>query len=132
MPPVQPVNGNCQHIASVHSGAKSRVKPFLRISQLRHRRVYSGVTCNSLVRRKRESSAGPRDDACITPRKVTQFQCIDPANRSGTPIPSISITHAGPVPPLTVLFRGQPDYRNPCSQQAEFGTEREIAKGLPS
>jgi Carboxypeptidase regulatory-like domain len=72
----------------------------------------------------------PGNDACITPADVTQFQCIDAANPSGPPIPCISITHTGPVPPLSVIFRGQPDYRNPYSQQAEFGIEREIAKGL--
>lgn len=76
------------------------------------------------------TTPAPGNDACITPADVTQFQCIDPANPSGPPIPCISITHTGPVPPLTVLFRGQPNYRNPYSQQAEFGIEREIAKGL--
>jgi hypothetical protein len=54
--------------------------------------------------------------ACITPADLTQF--------------GIAISHTGSIPPLTVLFRGQPDYRNPYSQQAEFGIEREIAKGL--
>jgi hypothetical protein len=53
--------------------------------------------------------------ACITPTDLTQF--------------GINITHTGPIPPLTVLFSGQPDYRNPYSQQAELGIEREIAKG---
>jgi len=53
--------------------------------------------------------------ACITPADLTQF--------------GINITHTGPVPPLSVLFSGQPDYQNPYSQQAEFGIEREIAKG---
>jgi Carboxypeptidase regulatory-like domain len=54
--------------------------------------------------------------ACITPADLTQF--------------GITITHSGPVPPLTVLFSGQPDYRNPYSQQAEFGIEREVGKGV--
>ena len=54
--------------------------------------------------------------ACITPADLTQF--------------GISVTHTGAIPPLTVLFSGQPDYRNPYSQQAEFGIEREITKGL--
>jgi hypothetical protein len=53
--------------------------------------------------------------ACITPADLTQF--------------GINITHTGPVPPLSVLFSGQPNYQNPYSQQAEFGIEREIAKG---
>jgi hypothetical protein len=53
--------------------------------------------------------------ACITPADLTPF--------------GINITHNGPVPPLSVLFSGQPNYQNPYSQQAEFGIEREIAKG---
>jgi outer membrane receptor protein involved in Fe transport len=53
--------------------------------------------------------------ACITPADLTQF--------------GINITHTGPVPPLSVLFSGQPNYQNAYSQQAEFGIEREIAKG---
>jgi hypothetical protein len=53
--------------------------------------------------------------ACITPADLTQF--------------GINITHTGPVPPLSVLFSGQPNYQNPYSQQAEVGIEREIAKG---
>ena len=53
--------------------------------------------------------------ACITPADLTQF--------------GINITHTGAVPPLSVLFSGQPNYQNPYSQQAEFGIEREIAKG---
>jgi hypothetical protein len=53
--------------------------------------------------------------ACITPADLTQF--------------GINITHTGPVPPLSVLFSAQPNYQNPYSQQAEFGIEREIARG---
>jgi hypothetical protein len=53
--------------------------------------------------------------ACITPADLAQF--------------GIPVTHTGPVPPLSVLFSGQPNYQNPYSQQAEFGIEREIAKG---
>ncbi|MGC2695328.1 MAG: TonB-dependent receptor [Candidatus Angelobacter sp.] len=53
--------------------------------------------------------------ACITPANLTQF--------------GINITNSGPVPPLSVLFSGQPGYQNPYSQQAEVGIEREIAAG---
>ncbi len=53
--------------------------------------------------------------ACITPANLTQF--------------GINVTNTGPVPPLSVIFSGQPNYRSPYSQQAEFGIEREIAKG---
>src|SRR5262249_31463990 len=40
--------------------------------------------------------------ACITPANLTQF--------------GINITHTGPVPPLNVVFSGQPDYQSPYSQ----------------
>lgn len=53
--------------------------------------------------------------ACIAPSDLLQF--------------GIPITHTGPVPPLSVVFSGQPDYKSPYSQQAEFGIEREITKG---
>ncbi|MCU1221038.1 MAG: hypothetical protein JWN42_2235, partial [Candidatus Angelobacter sp.] len=53
--------------------------------------------------------------ACITPADLVPF--------------GINVTHTGPTPPLSVLFSGQPNYQNPYSQQAEFGIEREIAKG---
>lgn len=52
--------------------------------------------------------------ACITPADLAQF--------------GINITHTGAVPPLTVLFSGQPGYRSPYSQQAEFGIERQIGR----
>jgi len=57
--------------------------------------------------------------ACITAGNLAQF---------GNPLNNI--TNVGPPPPLSVVFSGQPDYRNPYSQQAEFGIEREIAPGF--
>ena len=62
------------------------------------------------------TTPAPGQAACITPGDLTQF--------------GIAITHTGPIPPLTVLFNGQPDYQNPYSEQGEFGIEREIAGGL--
>jgi hypothetical protein len=53
--------------------------------------------------------------ACITPADLTQF--------------GINVTNSGPIPPGSALFSAQPGYKNPYSQQAEFGIEREIAKG---
>jgi hypothetical protein len=53
--------------------------------------------------------------ACITPANLSQF--------------GINVTNSGPVPPGSALFSAQPGYKNPYSQQAEFGIEREIAKG---
>ncbi len=52
--------------------------------------------------------------ACITPADLAQF--------------GITINHNG-LAPLGVFFSGQPNYQNPYSQQAEFGIEREIARG---
>ncbi|HEV2962868.1 MAG TPA: carboxypeptidase regulatory-like domain-containing protein [Candidatus Angelobacter sp.] len=62
------------------------------------------------------TTPAPGNAACITPADLTQF--------------GIAVTHTGPIPPLTVLFGGQPDYQNPYSQQAEVGIEREITPGF--
>jgi len=72
------------------------------------------------------TTPAPGNAACITPADLTapNFQCTTPPGNC------ITISHTGSVPPLTVLFSGQPDYRNPYSQQAELGIEREILKGL--
>ena len=42
----------------------------------------------------------------------------------------INITHTGAIPPLSVVFSGQPGYQNPYSQQAEFGIERAVGGGM--
>ena len=42
----------------------------------------------------------------------------------------INVSQTGPRPPLTVLFRASPDYKNPYAHQASFGIDREIGKGL--
>ncbi|HWZ42066.1 MAG TPA: TonB-dependent receptor [Candidatus Saccharimonadales bacterium] len=52
---------------------------------------------------------------CITPADLTQF--------------GINIKHDGTAP-LSVFFSGQPNYRNPYSQQAEFGVERQLGPGF--
>ena len=57
--------------------------------------------------------------ACITPADLTQF---------GPPLNNISQT--GSIPPLTVIFSGQPRYQNPYSLQGEFGIEREVLPGF--
>jgi TonB dependent receptor len=62
------------------------------------------------------TTPAPGNAACITPADLTQF--------------GITITHTGATPPLSVVFSGQPGYRNPYSQQGEIGFEREISKGL--
>lgn len=55
-------------------------------------------------------------NACITPADLAQF--------------GLTVANSGPLPPGTVLFSGQPNYRNPMSQQASFGIERQIGNGL--
>jgi hypothetical protein len=57
----------------------------------------------------------PGTVACITPGNLTQF--------------SIVPKHDGTAP-LSVFFSGEPNYRSPYSQQAEFGIEHQIGKGL--
>jgi hypothetical protein len=54
--------------------------------------------------------------ACITPANLTQF--------------GLTVANTGPLPPGTVLFSGQPNYRSPQAQQASLGIERQIANGL--
>ncbi|MGH9544342.1 MAG: carboxypeptidase regulatory-like domain-containing protein [Terriglobales bacterium] len=44
--------------------------------------------------------------------------------------PFITVSNTGPLPPGTVLFSGQPNYRNPQAQQASFGIERQIGNSL--
>jgi hypothetical protein len=58
----------------------------------------------------------PGNSGCITPADLAPF--------------GITVTNSGPIPPLTILFSNQRDYRSPYSQQAELGIEREIAPGL--
>jgi Carboxypeptidase regulatory-like domain len=62
------------------------------------------------------TTPAPGNAACITPADLTQF--------------GINVTHTGAIPPLSVVFSGQPDYQNAYSHQAEFGIEREIGNGL--
>ncbi|HET9836688.1 MAG TPA: TonB-dependent receptor [Candidatus Angelobacter sp.] len=64
---------------------------------------------------------------CTTPA-AGNAACITPADLA-QPLLNIQVTHTGPVPPLSVLFSGQPNYQNAYSQQAEVGVEREITHG---
>jgi hypothetical protein len=64
------------------------------------------------------TTPAPGNAACITPADLAQ------------PSLNIAVTHTGPIPPLSVIFSGQPDYQNPYSQQGEFGIEREIGGGI--
>jgi hypothetical protein len=64
------------------------------------------------------TTPAPGNAACITPADLAQ------------PSLNIAVTHTGPIPPLSVIFSGQPDYQNPYSQQGEFGIERAIGGGF--
>ena len=64
------------------------------------------------------TTPAPGNAACITPADLAQ------------PSLNIAVTHTGPIPPLSVIFSGQPDYQNPYSEQASLGVERELANGL--
>lgn len=44
--------------------------------------------------------------------------------------PFVTVSNTGPLPPNTVLFSGQPNYRSPQAQQASFGIERQVGNSL--
>ena len=62
---------------------------------------------------------------CSTP--TTGYACITPASLAPF---GLNVTNSGPVAPLAVAFTSQPNYRNPYSQQAGLGIDREIAPGF--
>ncbi len=55
-----------------------------------------------------------------------QYACISQQDLA----PFVPVSNTGPLPPGTVLFAGQPDYKSPTSQQASLGIEREVGGGL--
>ncbi len=80
--------------------------------------------------------APPANSAEIYGALFPKILCGQPAAGANSCItqadlaPFVPITNTGPLPPGTVLFFGQPGYRNPQSQQASLGVEREIGTGL--
>ncbi|HEY2459215.1 MAG TPA: TonB-dependent receptor [Candidatus Acidoferrum sp.] len=56
-----------------------------------------------------------------------QFACITAADLAPF---GLNVANTGPLPPGTVLFAGQNDYKSPTSQQASLGIDRQIAAGL--
>src|SRR6202008_788573 len=54
--------------------------------------------------------------ACLTPALISQF--------------GLTVANTGPLPPGTVLFAGQNNYKSPMSQQVSLGIEREIGAGI--
>jgi hypothetical protein len=61
---------------------------------------------------------------CGTP-PAGQNACISAADITGPPF-NLEVSNTGPLPPGTVLFSGQPNYRPPQSQQVSLGVERQL------
>ena len=80
--------------------------------------------------------APPANSAEIYAALFPKILCGEPAAGTNSCItendlaPFVPISNTGPLPQGTVLFFAQPNYRNPQAQQASFGIEREIGKGL--
>lgn len=72
--------------------------------------------------------AGPNGGliGCTTPA-AGSYSCITPGSLAPF---GLNVTNRGPLAELQVVFVDQPNYRNPYSQQAEFGIERQIVPGL--
>jgi hypothetical protein len=58
----------------------------------------------------------PGQVACVGPADLEQF--------------GLTISNTGPLPPGTVLFAGQSNYKSPMSQQASLGIEHEFPGGV--
>jgi len=58
----------------------------------------------------------PGAAGCITPADLLPF--------------GININNSGPLPPYAITFGTAGDFRNPYSQQASLGIEREVASGV--
>ncbi len=67
--------------------------------------------------------------ACITPNGVGT-NGLGGLGAGGLSQFGLNVTNSGPLAALQVVFVDQPNFRNPYSQQAEFGIEREIAPGF--
>jgi len=77
--------------------------------------VNSGCIFKTLFGQGKITCTGPAagQAACITPADLAQFGIVP--------------KHDGTAP-LSVFFSGEPNYRSPYSQQAEFGIEHQIGK----
>jgi hypothetical protein len=69
------------------------------------------------------TTPAPGSYACITPNGGT-------GGAGGLSQFGLNVTNSGRLAALQVVFVDQPNFRNPYSQQAEIGIEREIAPGL--
>ncbi len=66
---------------------------------------------------------------CTLPLPAGTEACIRPQDVSPLVGRDVSV-QTGPIPALTVVFSGDPDYQNAYSQQAEFGIERELGRNF--
>jgi len=83
--------------------------------------IFGGLFAKGLIQCTVPS---PGNQACVTP------QALQSVTMTTTTPNGIVVTNTGPLPPLTVIFSGQPNYQNPNSQQASLGVEREVAPGF--
>ncbi len=66
---------------------------------------------------------------CTLPLPAGTEACLRATDVS--PLVGRDVTlQTGPIPALTVVFSGDPDYQNAYSQQAEFGIERELGRNF--
>jgi hypothetical protein len=75
--------------------------------------IFGGLFAKGLVQC---TTPAPGNAACVTAADVAPL--------------GVNVSNTGPLPDLTVIFTGQPDYQNPYSEQASIGIEREIAPGF--
>ena len=76
--------------------------------------IFQGLFMQGLIQC---TTPTPGNAACITPAALAPL--------------GVTVSNTGPnLPPLTVIFSGQPNYQSPYSEQASIGVEREIAAGF--
>jgi hypothetical protein len=75
------------------------------------------------------STATAGNAACIIPGPPPGPQCTGAAAVGTLCQFGIAVTH-GALAPLSVVFGGQPGYRNPYSQQGSFGIQHDFGRGL--
>jgi hypothetical protein len=117
--PVYAQIGNVVHTLGVVNGVRQIPQVFVPLTGAPgNPALNSAVIFQTLFAQGKVQCTTPAsgNNACIAPGDLSQF--------------GINVTTTGPVPPLSVLFSGQPDYQNPYSQQAEFGVERQLGSSI--
>ena len=109
-----------QQVRDLSTCASSSVDCFRQISQVFVSGAGAATIFQTLFAQGRIGCALPLPagtEACIRPQDANQFL----GGRD------VSV-QTGPIPALTVVFSGDPDYQNAYSQQAELGIERELGR----